>query len=302
MANFDALFWASLVLCAAVTFRSSEYYKKRSGGGSNSGSSGGSDETALSEDVQKVHAGLLKRYLFVYLTATLSDWLQGPYVYALYSDYGFEQHEIAQLFVAGFGSSMIFGSFVGGMADWGGRRLFVVIFAAVYAASCITKHFKDYKILMLGRLLGGVSTSLLFSVFEAWLIRAHADADLPKACLSKSFSWAAFGNSSVAILAGLVANRIAHSTPMTPVTDLVYMGGYLNPFDVALLALVACAGGAIFLWGENYGEEGSIDGEPTNGKGRGKWYDGLRNALTTTLRNREILLCGIISSFFEGSM
>ena len=42
--------------------------------------------------------------------------------------------------------------------------------------------------------------------------------------------------------------------------------------------------------------------EYRNGKGRGKWYDGLKNALTTTLRNRDILLCGIISSFFEGSM
>ena len=76
----------------------------------------------------------------MYLTATLSDWLQGPYVYALYSDYGFEQHEIAQLFVAGFGSSMVFGSFIGGMADWGGRRKFVMLFALIYAASCITKR------------------------------------------------------------------------------------------------------------------------------------------------------------------
>lgn len=31
---------------------------------------------------------------------------------------------------------------------------------------------------MIGRLLGGVATSLLFSVFEAWLIRAHADANI----------------------------------------------------------------------------------------------------------------------------
>jgi hypothetical protein len=31
---------------------------------------------------------------------------------------------------------------------------------------------------MIGRLLGGIATSLLFSVFEAWLIRAHADANI----------------------------------------------------------------------------------------------------------------------------
>jgi hypothetical protein len=53
----------------------------------------------------------------VYLLAALSDWLQGPYVYALYDAYGYSQHDIAVLFVAGFGSSMVFGSFVGGMAD-----------------------------------------------------------------------------------------------------------------------------------------------------------------------------------------
>jgi Sugar-tranasporters, 12 TM len=134
MANFSFLFWASLVLCCGVTFRSSDYYKKLSRG------SNRSNDDGLSEEVRKIHTKLLKKYLFVYLMATLSDWLQGPYVYALYSDYGFEQHHIAQLFVAGFGSSMIFGSFVGSIADWGGRRLFVILFAVVYAASCMTKR------------------------------------------------------------------------------------------------------------------------------------------------------------------
>ena len=159
---------------------------------------------------------------------------------------------------------------------------------------------------MLGRLLGGVSTSLLFSVFEAWLIRAHSDADLPKQCLSKSFSWAAFGNSVVAILAGLVANKIAHAGPMTPVNEngtVLYQGGYLNPFDLALVALVCCGVGAWALWDENYGESESSSNQSNEKGGRnGKWYDGLKNALTTTLRSRDVLLCGIISSLFEGSM
>lgn len=86
------------------------------------------------------HTLLLRKYLVVYLLAAMSDWLQGPYVYALYDAYGYSQHDIAVLFVAGFGSSMVFGSFVGGMADMGGRRRFVVIFAIVYALSCMTKR------------------------------------------------------------------------------------------------------------------------------------------------------------------
>lgn len=43
----------------------------------------------------------------------LSFVLSGPYVYALYDSYGFDKFEIAQLFVAGFGSSMIMGTIVG---------------------------------------------------------------------------------------------------------------------------------------------------------------------------------------------
>lgn len=45
------------------------------------------------------------------------DWLQGPYVYALYEFYGFDRGDIGRLFIAGFGSSMVFGTIVGSLAD-----------------------------------------------------------------------------------------------------------------------------------------------------------------------------------------
>jgi len=154
---------------------------------------------------------------------------------------------------------------------------------------------------MLGRLLGGIATSLLFSIFEAWLIRSHADANL-KQYLGKSFSWAMFGNSVVAISAGLVANKAASQFEMIEVRQgLVYAGGYLNPFDIALAALVLCGFFAATLWEENYGEsdEAGEDGEPRKAA---KWYDGLRNAFVTTMRSQDIYLAGAISSLFEGSM
>jgi len=155
---------------------------------------------------------------------------------------------------------------------------------------------------MLGRLLGGIATSLLFSIFEAWLIRSHADANV-KQYLGKSFSWAMFANSVIAILAGLVANKAASTFEMIEVKQgLVYAGGYLNPFDIALAALVCCGFFAATLWEENYGEaeEGTEnDGE---GKDSGKWHDGLKNAFVTTMRSPDIYLCGAISSLFEGSM
>jgi MFS family permease len=297
MTNYAAFFSVALLINAVVTFRSSGLWKRFRGVDANS-----SDTVDLKE--QAKHTSLLRRYLAVYLLATLSDWLQGPYVYALYDAYGYSQHDIAILFVAGFGSSMVFGSFVGGMADWGGRRRFVILFTMTYAASCLTKHFNDFNILMLGRLLGGVATSLLFSVFEAWLIRSHSDAKISKQQLSNSFSTASYGNSIIAIIAGLLANKAASATDMKHITGVVYIGGFLNPFDIALVALVSCGMLASTFWDENYGHSDAEDNENSSDDGRSapNWYDGLKNAFIAASRSRDILLCGIISSLFEGSM
>jgi len=101
------------------------------------------------------------------------DWLQGPYVYALYQHYGFSRGDIGRLFIAGFGSSLLFGTLVGSLADKHGRKAAALTYCATYIASCLTKHWNDYNTLMLGRLLGGISTSLLWSAFESWLVSEH---------------------------------------------------------------------------------------------------------------------------------
>ena len=48
-----------------------------------------------------------------------------------------------------------------------------IVFGVVYTGSCITKLFPDYYILLFGRLLGGIATSLLFSSFESWMVDEH---------------------------------------------------------------------------------------------------------------------------------
>ena len=47
----------------------------------------------------------------------VGDWMQGPYVYALYESYGYGVGDIGKLFIAGFGSSLVFGTIVGALAD-----------------------------------------------------------------------------------------------------------------------------------------------------------------------------------------
>lgn len=97
-----------------------------------------------------------------------ADWLQGPYVYALYSKYGYGISDIGTLFLIGFGTSMALGPYIGGLSDAYGRKLTCVAFCAMYALSCATKHFASFSILAFGRVLGGICTSILMSCFETW--------------------------------------------------------------------------------------------------------------------------------------
>lgn len=53
----------------------------------------------------------------MFLHPAAGDWLQGPYVYHLYEHYGFSVRDIGRLFIMGFGSSAVFGTVAGAMAD-----------------------------------------------------------------------------------------------------------------------------------------------------------------------------------------
>ncbi|KAH7668488.1 Molybdate-anion transporter protein [Dioscorea alata] len=222
-------------------------------------------------------------YLLVYSLMMAGDWLQGPYVYFLYSQYGFDKGDIGRLFIAGFGSSMLFGTIVGSLADKQGRRRACVTYCITYILSCITKHSPEYKVLMLGRILGGIATSLLFSAFESWLVAEHNKEGFEPQWLSLTFSKAIFlGNGLIAIVSGLFANLLADNLGFGPVA----------PFDAA--ACLLAIGMAIILstWGENYGD-------PSDSKDLLSQFKGAAVAIAS---DEKIALLGAIQSLFEGSM
>jgi len=217
------------------------------------------------------------QWLAVYFVVMFSDWLQGPYVYALYSSYGFSKKDIAILFIVGFGSSSVVGTFVGALADKYGRKRLCVYFGVLYGIACVTKLSTDFWVLLVGRLLSGVATSLLFSVFEAWMVYEHNQRGFASPLLSKTFSLAVFGNGIAAILAGVVASFV------------VVRWGFVAPFMVSLVFLVASSIYVSYAWGENYGNS---EMQLT------KVFSGALDAL----KDRRILLLGTIQSLFEASM
>ncbi|MBA0768734.1 hypothetical protein Gotri_017516, partial [Gossypium trilobum] len=178
---------------------------------------------------------------------------------------------------------MLFGTIVGSLADKQGRRRACVTYCITYILSCITKHSPQYKILMVGRVLGGIATSLLFSAFESWLVAEHNKRGFEQQWLSLTFSKAIFlGNGLVAILAGLFGNVLVDSLSLGPVA----------PFDAA--AIFLAIGMAIILssWTENFGD-------PSENK---DLLTQFRGAAVAIASDEKIALLGAIQSLFEGSM
>lgn len=216
-------------------------------------------------------------YLRVYLICTFSDWLKGPYVYALYEEYGFTTIQIAWLFVGGFFSSLVFGTIVGSLSDKLGRRYVCLVFCGVYALSALTKIVNSFAVLFFGRVLSGIATSLLFTSFESWMVSEHRSRGFPEHLLTNTFSKATLGNGIVAILAGFVAQAAAMCC------------GYAAPFLVAIPCL-SVASLMIYRWPENYG---NAHVHPLETLSRGFW---------AIARDPKLRYLGSCQALFEGCM
>ncbi|KZL85017.1 major facilitator superfamily transporter, partial [Colletotrichum incanum] len=222
----------------------------------------------------------------VYALVMGSDWLQGPFLYSLYKN----EHQIASdlvptLFTTGFVSGAVAGYFIGSLADRHGRRASCLFFCAAYALSCVLTTIPSVPLLFLGRVLGGLGTSLLFSVFESWMVtdfhaRRLSDQGLD---LSRTFGMMSTVNSVVAIVSGVVSEWLVSMT-----------GTRKAPFlaSVGLLAVAAVV--IASQWDENYGSTGETSSsEASKGK---------KTSLWSTMTDKRVLAIGLASTMFEGSM
>ncbi|KAL9656256.1 hypothetical protein ABK040_007871 [Willaertia magna] len=220
-------------------------------------------------------------YLLPFLCMTCGDWLQGAYTYVLYESYGYHIDDISKLFILGFFSSMIFGTFIGSLGDKFGRKFLCLIFVVLYSISCLTKHSSNYLTLLFGRLTGGISTSILFSSFESWMVSEHQNNfKFPPEWISDTFYKQSFYNGLIAIFSGFLSSFLYNYFDKSAVA----------PFDAAIFMLTI---GGIFIyfnWKENYGD--------TTGSTMKNFGEGL-NAMKRDIR---IICVAISQSFFEAAM
>lgn len=209
---------ALLVLCATLFFAQREQ--------PTAGRKSRPDGDAPAKEKSGSATSLQLPFLVVYSLVMGSDWLQvrsllpspsktssshsrqGPFLYSLYRDeHGISPDMISSLFTAGFLSGAASGYFVGTVADRRGRKAACLFFCGVYALSCILTTLPHVALLLAGRVLGGLGTSLLFSVFESWMVADFRARGLAEkgADLSRTFGLMSTLNSLVAIASGLAS-------------------------------------------------------------------------------------------------
>ncbi|KAF1335607.1 Major facilitator superfamily, partial [Globisporangium splendens] len=146
----------------------------------------------------------------------------------------------------------------------------------------LLENVPDMTVLLIGRVLGGVSTSLLFSAFESWMVTEHRARGFAEELIPNTFAIASEGNGILAVLAGFAAQAAADSF------------GEIGPFRLAVV-VTTLAGAFVCSWTENYGSTTRNDGDS-------------KEALLPTREEAKVQLdadayaLGLCYSLFDGAM
>jgi len=143
---------------------------------------------SASVNIHKLHSEFNKfrhRYIAVYLIIMLADWMQGTHMYTLYLSYNVN---ISALFLTGFLSGAIFAPVLGSAVDKFGRKRSCILYCLLEIVINILEHYDNFTILIIGRILGGVSTNLLFSAFESWMTTEHRRRGFPENWLQRTYA------------------------------------------------------------------------------------------------------------------
>jgi len=234
-----------------------------------------------------------------------SDWLQGPYFYEVYASKvinGVGPASLAlvsRLFLTGFASTALFGPVVGRAADQYGRKRATVAFTVLYALGAFSTKSLTLQVLLLGRVLSGIGTSLLFSAPESWLVaEAQSDKvdDTPDGkYLSETFGLAYAGDSIVAIVAGQLAAWAAARR------------GPTGPFELSTLVLIAGGLLTTVLWSENKAKRtiptsNSSDNSESSSSSSSHKTASIQEAISVVRNDPKIMLVGGVQSLFEAAM
>lgn len=238
------------------------------------------ESTTKDKKLEAEFTAFRRQYITVYLVIMLADWMQGTHMYTLYLSYNVN---ISALFLTGFLSGAIFAPFLGSAVDKFGRKRSCIVYCVLEVIINVLEHYDDFTTLIIGRILGGISTNLLFSAFESWMTTEHHKRGFPEAWLSKTFSATSIGNGTMAIVAGILAQLLEDQL------------GHIGPFQGAI-ALTVLALVLVLQWEENYGEK--EEGQHSSSSLYQQFIDGWK----MTCSDSRIWKIGLTQALSEGAM
>ncbi|KAK2614683.1 hypothetical protein N8I77_001489 [Diaporthe amygdali] len=125
--------------------------------------------TSRDDDLRKFRHS----FLSIYLLVMSSEWLSGPYLYALLrDDRRLPESVVVGLYATAYASAAISALGVGFLADRYGRRKACLAQCLIHSCACLTVVFGGdcLPVLFLGRVLAGTALTLLWTVFESWMV------------------------------------------------------------------------------------------------------------------------------------
>jgi MFS family permease len=243
------------------------------------------------------------RFLTVFWLIRMADWLQGPYFYEVYSSKMFDGVQaslglVSKIFLVGFASTGLFGPWIGKFVDSVGRKAGTLAFTALYTVGALSTRSSFLNILLLGRLAGGIGTSLLFSAPEAWMVGEFSKNKFDGKWLGETFGLAYAGDAIVAIVAGVLASASASKL------------GPTGPFTISVGFLISGALVTLFNWKENTAasvaaaissEKEDAQDAPQSGKDA-ETSPNVKDALSMMVKDKRIPLVGGVQALFEAAM
>jgi len=217
-------------------------------------------------------------YLIVHIAIMLADGLQGTHLYVLYEAYNFN---VATLYATGFAAGALASPFMGPLVDRIGRRKSAVLYCLLEMMINSLEQYECLAGLFLSRVVGGITTNLLFTVFESWLVTEHRKKGFSEDKLEIILRDSVISSNVSAIASGFLAHQLAeYFGPVGPFEGAVF-------FTFIALLLVCTQ------WTENYGSE-SLEVKTV-----GKYME---EAFSTITGSRNITKIGLIQGLSEGAL
>ena len=205
----------------------------------------------------------------------------GTHLYVLYDGYGFS---VASLYCLGFLTGAVTSPITGPLIDKFGRKKSALLYCILEIGINMLEQYPFFLGLVVSRMVGGITTNLLSSVFDTWVDTEYRKRGFDKSEYEIVMRDAVIVKNLAAIASGYLAHILAETS------------GPVGPFRGAVTCTVIALVVVFVVWTENYGGNGG-EGQPSK-----SLRELMDDAVTTFKSDTRVLRVGIIQGMTMASL